>query len=73
MQEFLVGKLFIPKSARHAQNASHLPFRQIPRHIVKNQHLAATHFDFSCKIANFVETNLHDIKRKLFFNARPNK
>lgn len=73
MQEFLVGKIFIPNSTRHAQNASHSPFRQIPRHIIKIQHLAATHFDFSCKIANFVETNLHDIKRKLFFNARPNK
>lgn len=62
MQEFLVGKLFIPKSARHAQNASQLPFRQIPRHIIKIQHLAATYFDFSCKIANFVETSLPNKK-----------
>jgi len=63
MQEFLVGKIFIPNSTRHAQNASHSPFRLIPRHIVKNQHLAATHFDFSRKIANFVETNLPNKKK----------
>lgn len=73
MQEFLVGKIFIPNSTRHAQNASHSPFRLIPRHIVKNQHLAATHFDFSRKIANFVETSLPNkkaMKRKHFFNRK---
>ena len=63
MQEFLVGKIFIPNSTRHAENASHSPFRQIPRHIIKIQHLAATHFDFSCKIANFVETSLPNKKK----------